>query len=60
VSNFAAGMGDAVSCGLTQKIRQGLGYDDVVDKSSGAYAGGSIAGEVVSTGLKFVTPCAAR
>src|SRR5262249_31253905 len=30
VSNFAAGMGDAVSCGLTQKIRAGLGYDDVV------------------------------
>lgn len=59
ISNFSAGMGDAVSCGLTQKIRQGLGYDDVVDKSSGAYAGGSIAGEVVSTGLQFVTPCAA-
>lgn len=59
LSNFSAGMGDAVSCGLTQKIRQGLGYDDVVNKSSGAYVGGTIAGEVVSTGLQMVTPCAA-
>ena len=30
-SDFAAGMGDAVSCGLTTRVRTALGYNDAVD-----------------------------
>ncbi len=44
VSNFFAGAGDIISGGYTQKFRQHFGYDDVVDKSSGTYRGGQIAG----------------
>jgi hypothetical protein len=50
-SNFAAGMGDKVSFGLTQQFRAGCGYDDVVDKTSLAYGLGSAAGQLVNTGL---------
>lgn len=57
VSDFAAGMGDAVSGGLTSKIRQGLGYDDVVNYGSTFYVVGSYAGEGVNAGLSFATPC---
>ncbi len=46
-SNFSAGFGDAISFGLTQKFRQHFGYDDVVNKSSGLYVGGEVAGTVV-------------
>ena len=49
-SNFAAGMGDTLSIGATSYIRQGLGYDDVVDYHSTAYFGG----QVVGTGYSFV------
>jgi RHS repeat-associated protein len=49
-SNFAAGMGDTLSFGATSYIRQGLGYDDVVDYHSTAYFGG----QVVGTGYSFV------
>src|SRR5262245_25248218 len=58
-SEFAAGMGDAVSCGLTQKIRAVGGYDDVVDKNSGYYKGGEIAGTVVAVAAGGVNPCGA-
>jgi len=57
LSNFSAGMADTVSGGLTQKIRAGLGYDDVVDKSSGMYAAGGYAGTGVNVGLMLATPC---
>jgi hypothetical protein len=50
-------MGDAVSCGLTQRIRQGLGYDDVVDKNSGFYRGDQVAGTVVSIAAAGANPC---
>jgi RHS repeat-associated protein len=57
-SNFGAGMGDKVSMGLTGRIRHWLGYDDVVDYHSGAYAYGGYAGTAVNTGLMFANPCA--
>ena len=44
ISNFSAGAGDIISGGLTRQFRQHLGYDDVVDKHSGAYHGGQVAG----------------
>ena len=59
LSDFSAGVADTISGGLTQKIRQGLGYDDAVDHNSPAYKAGEAVGEVVNTGLQFVTPCAA-
>ncbi|MBZ0237961.1 MAG: Hint domain-containing protein [Deltaproteobacteria bacterium] len=47
VSNFAAGFGDRITFGGTQWIRRQLGVDDVVDKCSGWYMGGGIAGDLV-------------
>jgi hypothetical protein len=44
ISNFSAGAGDVISGGYTQKFRQHFGYDDVVDKQSGTYHGGQLAG----------------
>src|SRR4051812_4015760 len=58
-SDFAAGMGDAVSCGLTQKIRAAGGFDDVVDKTSGLYTAGQITGTVVSIAAAAANPCGA-
>lgn len=43
--NAAAGFGDNLSMGLTEKIREGLGSNDQVDKCSDAYKGGDTAGE---------------
>ena len=43
-SNFSAGAGDIISGGLTRQFRQHFGYDDVVDKQSGAYRGGQVVG----------------
>ena len=43
-SNVLIGMGDVISLGLTQKIRQANGNDDSVNKCSGAYKGGRVAG----------------
>jgi len=44
ISNFSAGTGDIISGGLTRQFRQHFHYDDVVDKHSGAYHGGQVAG----------------
>src|SRR5439155_947577 len=55
-SNFAAGMGDTVSLGLTARVRQLAGYDDVVDYGSDAYRYGSHAGQAVNVGLMVVNP----
>jgi hypothetical protein len=52
-------MGDAVSCGLTQRIRQAGGFDDVVNKDSGWYAGGQVAGTVVAIAAGGANPCGA-
>src|SRR5207245_146476 len=54
-----AGMGDTVSCGLTRRVRQGMGYDDVVSDNSRAYGAGVLAGDGVNVGLMFASPCGA-
>ena len=47
-SNFFAGWGDTLSFGATGGIRQLIGVDGVVDRSSGAYIGGEVVGTVQS------------
>ena len=59
LSDFAAGIGDTISGGLTQKIRQKLGYDDVVNKNSPAYKNGQVAGEVLNIALQAIPVCKA-
>ena len=49
--NGAAGFGDDLSFGITDKIRDAMGTNDVVDKCSKSYAGGEAAGMAV--GLAF-------
>jgi len=56
-SNFAAGAGDALSMGLTARIRGALGYDDVVDRQSAAYSAGQITGTALGVVLSFANPC---
>jgi RHS repeat-associated protein len=46
IASFAAGFGDEVSFGLTDKIRDRMGTNDVVDKDGSAYFGGKVAGVV--------------
>jgi len=43
-SDFAAGVDDALTFGLTNSMREAGGYNDVVDHSSGAYASGQVTG----------------
>jgi hypothetical protein len=57
VATFAAGVGDKISGGLTRRIRQTLGYDDVVHYNSRAYAAGEVVGEVINQGVQNLTPC---
>jgi hypothetical protein len=57
-SNYSAGLGDTVSIGITKRIRTWVGYDDVVNYDSGAYAGGQYTGTAVNVGLGVVNPCA--
>ena len=59
LSDFSAGVADTITGGLTQKVRQKLGYDDAVNKNSPAYKAGETVGEVANVGLQFVSPCAA-
>jgi hypothetical protein len=56
-SDFAAGMGDAVSCGLTARVRTALGYNDAVDTTGGAYLGGQITGTALSIAAAGANPC---
>ncbi|MDW8321235.1 MAG: RHS repeat-associated core domain-containing protein [Armatimonadota bacterium] len=44
LTNFFAGMGDTISFGLTERVREWLGVNDVVDYSSGWYIGGELTG----------------
>jgi hypothetical protein len=46
MSNLFASWADKLTFGLTQKIRESLGYDDVVDKTSGMYALGQVIGGI--------------
>lgn len=50
-SNFAAGFGDAVTFGGTNYIRESFGYNYAVDRSSGFYVGGEVAGIASSFAL---------
>jgi len=50
-SNFAAGFGDAVTFGGTNYIRESFGYNYAVDRSSGFYMGGEVAGIASSFAL---------
>ena len=43
-SNFFAGWGDTLSFGATGRVRQWIGVDDMVNRSSGAYVGGVVVG----------------
>jgi hypothetical protein len=56
--SFQNGVLDALTGGLTQEMRQGLGVD-TVDYNSKAYKAGSTVGTVLSIGLSFVSPCGA-
>ena len=51
LSDFSAGAGDFLTGGLTQEIRQYLGSDSVVDKSSGWYAAGVGTGAALSIAI---------
>jgi hypothetical protein len=50
-------MGDAVSGGLTKRVRQNAGFDDVVNYNSRAYGAGQVAGEVINVAVQNLTPC---
>lgn len=50
-ANFSAGAGDLLSFGLTNKVRDWMGTNDVVDKCSGLYK----AGEWTGLGLSAAT-----
>jgi len=50
VGDFMAGFGDTVSCGITNGVREGMGTNGVVSKSSGSYGLGAVAGEVFPLG----------
>jgi hypothetical protein len=57
VSNGFAGFSDAATGGMAGYLRRGLGYDDVIDRSSWAYRGGFVTGEVAGFAATFVSPC---
>jgi len=46
-ADFAAGMGDAVSMGITGHVRNWMGLSDYVNSGSSWYRGGKIAGTIV-------------
>jgi len=56
--NFSAGVGDAVSLGLTRRLRQQWGYNDVVNENSAEYGYGSMVGTAISVAMSFGNPCA--
>jgi RHS repeat-associated protein len=49
VVDISAGIGDALSLGLTDLIRDAMEINDVVDKCSSAYMGGKYAGYALGT-----------
>ncbi|HXD86543.1 MAG TPA: polymorphic toxin-type HINT domain-containing protein [Urbifossiella sp.] len=57
LSNFSAGMADAVSGGLTKRARTAMGYNDAVNTNSRAYGVGQVAGQVVGAAVQNLTPC---
>jgi hypothetical protein len=59
VVDAAAGLGDGASLGITNAIREALGTNVAVDKSSGAYAGGVIGGAFCTVGVGALRGAAA-
>ncbi len=55
--NFGAGAADTITMGLTARIRQAGGFDNV-DYNSGFYTAGQLTGTAVNVGLAFGNPCA--
>ncbi len=51
VSDFSAGFGDTLTFNATRWVRRKLDVDDVVNKCSGWYAAGGIAGEEMQAAL---------
>jgi len=49
--NYSAGLGDTLSWGLTNKLRDAMGTNGVVDKCSAAYTLGQVSGVVVDIGI---------
>jgi RHS repeat-associated protein len=49
-SNFAAGAGDVVSLGVTNKVRESMDTNSVVDKDSGVYTAGQVTGGLILAG----------
>ncbi len=54
MSNTAAGWGDALTFGMTGRVRMWLGVNDVVDEGSGWYIGGQVAGTL--NGMALLGP----
>jgi hypothetical protein len=54
-SNLAAGWADGVTFGITQRIREKLGFDDVLDKNSNEYGVGLGIGMIHSFRLAGTT-----
>ncbi len=64
LANFAAGWGDSLSVGLTQRIRAntsigGVSLNAGINTNSGLYGSGQAVGMTHSLVLGFVTPCGA-
>ncbi|WP_162668091.1 polymorphic toxin-type HINT domain-containing protein [Gemmata massiliana] len=56
-SNFFAGWADALTFGGTNYIRDGFGYNDAVDKTTGTYGAGQVVGTVHGIALIPANPC---
>src|SRR5262249_37572320 len=56
LADFAGGVADGLTNGLTSRIRKALDIDGV-DYNSSAYAAGQTTGQVMNTVLENVTPC---
>jgi hypothetical protein len=59
-ANFAAGFGDAVTFGLTDKIRDAWDANSVVDKDGGVYLAGELTGAATTAALGTATASAIR
>jgi hypothetical protein len=56
VSNFTAGLSDSYTAGLTKRIRQAFGYDDVVSYGTQYATGGSV-GQILTAVTAPIQPC---
>lgn len=59
-ANFAAGFGDAITFGLTDVVRDAIGANGAVDKESGVYLAGEVAGAATSAALGGAAASAIR